>query len=206
MSRRSHVIRGEGTRQSARTDRFHWARSMGVTLGLVLAASGPAVGPAGAVPAAPQPVASKIESVVVTYNDDAAPDLEADIAEASAVWNSSVSNVTFVETDGAADLYFYEGVDQTADEYNTDGHGHGWIYLPGSLAGTHPIRIIAHILGHILGLPDHYSGPCSELMSGGGPGTSCANVYPNATERATVDSLWATGPAAGPLRGTATLH
>ena len=36
--------------------------------------------------------------------------------------------------------------------------------------------------GHDLGLPDDYSGPCSELMSGGGPGTSCTNSYPDSTE------------------------
>jgi len=70
-----------------------------------------------------------------------------------------------------------------------------------------PIRYgSSHTLGHILGLPDHYSGPCSELMSGGGPGTACTNAYPNATERATVDSLWATGPPAGPVRETAPLR
>ncbi len=47
----------------------------------------------------------------------------------------------------------------------------------------------------MLGLPDHYSGPCSELMSGGGPGPSCTNRYPNATERARVNQLWANGLA-----------
>ncbi len=47
----------------------------------------------------------------------------------------------------------------------------------------------------MLGLPDHYSGPCSELMSGGGPGTSCTNPYPNTTERNRVNSLWVNGLA-----------
>ncbi|MEV0283421.1 snapalysin family zinc-dependent metalloprotease [Kribbella sp. NPDC050820] len=47
----------------------------------------------------------------------------------------------------------------------------------------------------MLGLPDHYSGPCSELMSGGGPGPSCTNAYPDANERARVDQLWANGIA-----------
>ncbi|GAA4305678.1 hypothetical protein GCM10023086_23570 [Streptomyces venetus] len=33
-------------------------------------------------------------------------------------------------------------------------------------------------------------------MSGGGPGTSCTNANPNATERARVNQLWANGLAA----------
>jgi snapalysin len=30
-------------------------------------------------------------------------------------------------------------------------------------------------------------------MSGGGPGPSCTNATPNATERARVDQLWVNG-------------
>jgi snapalysin len=45
----------------------------------------------------------------------------------------------------------------------------------------------------VLGLPDHYSGPCSELMSGGGPGPSCTNAYPNSAERSWVSYLWRNG-------------
>jgi snapalysin len=57
-------------------------------------------------------------------------------------------------------------------------------------------RITAHETGHILGLLDHYSGPCSELMSGHGPGTSCTNAKPNATEAAQVDRNYAGSTAA----------
>ncbi|GGZ17717.1 hypothetical protein GCM10010300_72160 [Streptomyces olivaceoviridis] len=38
-------------------------------------------------------------------------------------------------------------------------------------------------------------------MSGGGPGPSCTNRYPNATERARVDQLWANGLAQAPGTG-----
>jgi snapalysin len=33
-------------------------------------------------------------------------------------------------------------------------------------------------------------------MSGGGPGTSCQNAYPNSQERSRVNQLWANGLAA----------
>lgn len=33
-------------------------------------------------------------------------------------------------------------------------------------------------------------------MSGGGPGPSCTNAVPNATERSRVDRMWANGLAA----------
>jgi snapalysin len=88
------------------------------------------------------------------------------------------------------------GLSATALAYYTegnDGHGSGYIFLDYAQAQQYdPTRITAHVLG----LPDHYSGPCSELMSGGGPGPSCTNAYPDATERSKVNNLWANGIAA----------
>ena len=93
-----------------------------------------------------------------------------------------------------ADFAYYEGNDSRGSYASTDGHGSGYIFLDYRQNQQYnSVRVTAHETGHVLGLPDHYSGPCSELMSGGGPGTSCQNAYPNAAEKSRVNSLWANG-------------
>ncbi|TDO31022.1 snapalysin [Kribbella sp. VKM Ac-2527] len=131
-------------------------------------------------------------AVTVTYAVDA-PSFQSEINSSTSIWNSSVGNVTLVEGSNY-DFYYTEGNDPRGSYASTDGHGRGYIFLDYAQSQQYdPTRITAHETGHVLGLPDHYSGPCSELMSGGGPGPSCTNPYPDATERARVDQLWANG-------------
>ncbi|MEV8378713.1 snapalysin [Kribbella sp. NPDC056861] len=135
---------------------------------------------------------NKAAAVTVTYAVDA-PTFAAEIASSTSIWNSSVSNVTLVEGSNY-DFYYTEGNDSRGSYASTDGHGSGYIFLDYAQAQQYDsTRITAHETGHVLGLPDHYSGPCSELMSGGGPGPSCTNPNPDANERAQVNSLWANG-------------
>ncbi|KQX66488.1 snapalysin family zinc-dependent metalloprotease [Angustibacter sp. Root456] len=135
-------------------------------------------------------------AAVVYYDASNAPSFAYEIAQSASIWNSSVSNVRLVRG-YPADLTYYEGSDSRGSYASTDGHGHGYILIDYSQAQRYaPLRIVAHETGHVLGLPDHYSGPCSELMSGGGPGPSCTNPYPNSTERRNVNALWAYGFAA----------
>ncbi|MFG2847504.1 snapalysin [Kitasatospora sp. NPDC048296] len=134
-----------------------------------------------------------LATVVVTYDASSAPSFRTQIANAAQIWNSSVSNVQ-LRSGSAADFRYYEGNDSRGSYASTDGHGRGYIFLDYQQSRQYnPVRVTAHETGHVLGLPDHYSGPCSELMSGGGPGPSCTNPYPNGTERSRVNSLWAHG-------------
>jgi len=194
MSHRLPAPRTARLRCAIRSDGSHRMRSLRGALGLVLAAAGLALAPMGAAEAA-QPDATAAQAVVLTYNDELAPDYQVETAQGAEIWNAAVSNVTLVETDGPADFSYVEGDDQCADPPATDGTGHGEICLPRPASGIYaPLRVITHSVGHILGLPDNYAGPCSELMSGGGPGTSCTNASPNAAESATVDMLWPPSP------------
>ncbi|MFG2265630.1 snapalysin [Streptomyces sp. NPDC048720] len=137
-----------------------------------------------------------LQSVTVYYNASQAPTFRSQISSAASIWNSSVSNVKLASTTGSADFSYYEGNDSRGSYASTNGHGSGYIFLDYAQNRQYDsIRVAAHETGHVLGLPDHYSGPCSELMSGGGPGTSCTNRYPNSTERARVNQLWANGLA-----------
>lgn len=135
------------------------------------------------------------EAVTVTYSTSKAPTFKSQIARSTQIWNSSVRNVQLREGSNA-DFEYREGNDPSGSYASTDGHGNGYIFLDYAQNKQYDsTRVTAHETGHVLGLPDHYSGPCSELMSGGGPGTSCKNAQPDAAEISRVNQLWANGLA-----------
>ncbi|MGW6246023.1 snapalysin [Streptomyces roseolus] len=122
---------------------------------------------------------SATAAVTVVYSAANAPSFRTQIARSTQIWNSSVVNVRLVEGSNP-DFRYYEGNDSRGSYASTDGHGSGYIFLDYRQNQQYnSTRVTAHETGHVLGLPDHYSGPCSELMSGGGPGTSCQNATPN---------------------------
>ncbi|MEV0317369.1 snapalysin [Streptomyces sp. NPDC050658] len=136
------------------------------------------------------------KQVTVVYDASGAPTFAQQIASSTSIWNSAVSNVKLQEGSGGASFEYREGNDPRGSYASTDGHGNGYIFLDYAQNQQYDsTRVTAHETGHVLGLPDHYEGPCSELMSGGGPGPSCTNSQPDANERAKVDQLWANGLA-----------
>ncbi|MFH8613877.1 snapalysin [Streptomyces sp. NPDC017979] len=131
--------------------------------------------------------------VTVNYSAAGAPSFRNQIARSTQVWNSTVSNVKLREG-GSPSFTYREGNDPRGSYASTDGHGRGYIFLDYRQNQTYNSnRVTSHETGHVLGLRDNYSGPCSELMSGGGPGPSCQNDIPNSAERARVNQLWANG-------------
>ncbi|GAA5014888.1 hypothetical protein GCM10023335_39110 [Streptomyces siamensis] len=146
------------------------------------------------------------QAVTLHYDASKAPTFRSQISSAAEIWNSAESNVKLEEASSgssSADFSYTEGNDPRGSHASTDGHGGGQIFLDYTQSQQYDsIRVVTHETGHVLGLPDDYSGPCSELMSGGGPGPSCTNRQPNATERARVDELWAGGGAQSPGTGS----
>ncbi|MCX4845329.1 snapalysin [Streptomyces sp. NBC_00893] len=136
------------------------------------------------------------QSVTVVYSAANAPSFRTQIANSAQIWNSSVSSVRLQEGSNA-DFTYYEGNDSRGSYASTDGHGNGYIFLDYAQNQQYDsTRVTTHETGHVLGLPDNYSGPCSQLMSGGGPGPSCTNPYPDSNERSQVNYLWQFGFAA----------
>jgi snapalysin len=139
--------------------------------------------------------------VTLTYDASQAGQWAGAITQGVQNWNGVVHNVRLqpASSPGAAD-YVYEATDgwpqTTLGPIFPGGSGEVQLGQEAVDEGYDVTRIATHETGHILGLPDDYSGPCSEIMSGHGPGTACTNAMPDAAEAAQVDQNYAGGRSA----------
>ncbi|WP_020672770.1 snapalysin family zinc-dependent metalloprotease [Amycolatopsis nigrescens] len=117
----------------------------------------------------------------------------AEADQSAQIWNSAAPNVRMVRG-GNATIRISATTGGGSRAYPC-GLGCATIYIDRNdvAAGHYALRIVAHEIGHGLGLPDNYNGVCSYLMSGGSAGTSCRNPNPNAAEANRVNQLFAGG-------------
>ncbi|BCL16732.1 snapalysin family zinc-dependent metalloprotease [Micromonospora sagamiensis] len=161
------------------------SRAAGATLALALSLVGvqAATGtPAGA------DVGATVRTVY--YDASRAGEFKTNFDQAAAIWNSRVTNVR-LQAGSPATVTIR--VDTGWPRAYVTGLGRGTIYMGWQAVneGYNRTRIAAHEFGHILGLPDRRTGLCSDLMSGSSAPISCTNAYPNSTEAAQVNSLFA---------------
>lgn len=165
---------------------------------MIPAMLGVASGAASAHPVQKAPAAV----VTLTYDASQAGQWQSALTQGAANWNAALHNVQLepASSPSSADFVYVatSGWPETTLGPIYPGGSRGEVDLGQEAVdeGYDMTRIAAHETGHIFGLPDDYTGPCSELMSGHGPGTSCTNAKPSAAEAEQVDENYADGAVA----------
>jgi snapalysin len=130
------------------------------------------------------------------YNASGAAEFKAAVDKGAQVWNTNVVNVKLVARTTSPNITIVADNGWPRAQPTSLGNGRVWMGRQATAEGHDPVRIAAHELGHILGLPDRKPGPCTSLMSGSSAGTSCKNPVPNAAEKAEVERNFRNGVAA----------
>lgn len=135
------------------------------------------------------------------YNASGAGEFVNVVHQAAQVWNNSVTNVR-LESGSPATITVLVDNGWPRAQVTALGSGTIWMGRQAVNQGYFPLRIAAHELGHILGLPDRRTGLCSDLMSGSSAPVSCRNATPSSRERSQVNANFA-GQLAGQLAAAA---
>ncbi|MEV7992952.1 snapalysin family zinc-dependent metalloprotease [Streptomyces sp. NPDC086077] len=142
---------------------------------------------------------------VVTYDASASAEFRAAVDRGAAIWNESVDSVELRPAAAGQRANIRVLADNGWPRALTTSLGNGTVYIGRQAVnqGYDTVRISAHELGHILGLPDRKPGPCTSLMSGSSAGVSCTNPYPDTAEKAEVEDNFglALAPPAGVTAG-----
>ncbi|MET9503878.1 snapalysin family zinc-dependent metalloprotease [Streptomyces sp. NPDC006259] len=135
------------------------------------------------------PAGQQLAARVVTYDASASAEFRAAVDRGAAIWNASVDNVELRPAAAGQRANIRVIADNGWPRALTTSLGNGTVYIGRQAVdqGYDTVRISAHELGHILGLPDRKPGPCTSLMSGSSAGVACTNPYPNAAEKAEVE-------------------
>ncbi|MCL6735966.1 snapalysin family zinc-dependent metalloprotease [Streptomyces neyagawaensis] len=136
---------------------------------------------------------------VLTYDASGSAEFRSVVDRGAAIWNESVDAVELRPAATGQRANIRVVADNGWPRALTTSLGNGTVYMGRQAVdqGYNTIRIAAHELGHILGLPDRKPGPCSSLMSGSSAGTACTNPNPNAAEKAEVEGNFG-GALVGP--------
>ncbi|MFE7270305.1 snapalysin family zinc-dependent metalloprotease [Streptomyces sp. NPDC057623] len=126
---------------------------------------------------------------VLTYDAGGSAEFRSAVDRGAAIWNESVDAVELRPAAAGQRANIRVLADDGWPRALPTTLGNGTVYIGRQAVGQgyDTIRIAAHELGHILGLPDRKPGPCSSLMSGSSAGTACTNPLPNAAEKAEVE-------------------
>ncbi|QWB27759.1 MULTISPECIES: snapalysin family zinc-dependent metalloprotease [Streptomyces] len=152
-----------------------------------------------AVAASPDAEGAALAARVLLYDASGSAEFRSAVDRGAAIWNESVDAVELRPVAAGQRANIRVLADNGWPRALPTTLGNGTVYIGRQAVdqGYNTIRISAHELGHILGLPDRKPGPCSSLMSGSTAGTACTNPYPNAAEKSEVEGNFG-GALAGP--------